>query len=126
MHSSIAFALLVILTALGGLHFYWASGGLWPGRDRNSLLRIVLGIEGATGRIPPGPTAIVGVALCAAGLLPILHREFIVLSLLDGALGAKLVPIAMALAALIFAVRGGCRLRPGLAANHARRAIRDA
>ncbi|WP_299729593.1 DUF3995 domain-containing protein [uncultured Tateyamaria sp.] len=106
MHSSIAIVLLLVLSALGGLHFYWAGGGLWPGRDRNSLLRIVLGIEGAKGRIPPGPTTMVGVALCVAGILPIFHQELIVLPLLEGALGARLLPIAVALAALTFAVRG--------------------
>ena len=83
MLSSIAIILLLVLTALGGLHFYRAGGGLWPGRDRNSLLRIVLGIEAAKGRIPPGPTTMVGVALCVAGILPILHQELIVLPLLD-------------------------------------------
>lgn len=106
MHLSIAIILLLVLTALGGLHFYWAGGGLWPGRDRNSLLRIVLGIEGAKGRIPPGPATMVGVALCAAGPLPILHQELIVLPLLEGAVGARVLPIAMALAASTFAVRG--------------------
>ncbi len=106
MLSTIAIILLLVLTALGGLHFYWAGGGLWPGRDRNSLLRIVLGIEAAKGRIPPGPTTMVGVSLCVAGVLPFLHQELIVLPLLDGALGARLLPIAVALAAVIFAVRG--------------------
>ena len=106
MLSTIAIVLSLVLTALGGLHFYWAGGGLWPGRDRTSLLRIVFGIKGAKGGVPPGPTTMAGVALCITGLLPILHRDLVALPLLEGAVGARLLPIAMALAALVFVVRG--------------------
>ena len=74
-----------------------AAGAVWAARGARGRT------EGAVGAGPPR-------ALCAAGLLPILHQELIVLPLLEGAVGARLLPIAMALAALTLAVRGlaGC------------------
>ncbi len=64
--------------AIAGLHAYWALGGFWPGTDRETLHRTVVG--GAPGRNSPGPIAtwivaalLVGAALTvlgAAGLLP--------------------------------------------------------
>jgi len=46
-------ALAFVLIAL--LHAYWALGGDWPGRDRESLARTVVG--GPAGMPFPGATA---------------------------------------------------------------------
>lgn len=51
------FAILAATTylVLAGLHAYWACGGLWPGTDRDSLNRLVVG--GPQGMRGPGPIA---------------------------------------------------------------------
>jgi hypothetical protein len=45
----------LIYSALAGLHAYWALGGLWPGKDRDSFNRSVVG--GRPGMRGPGPIA---------------------------------------------------------------------
>ena len=42
---------------IGALHVYWASGGLWPGRDRESLGKIVVGVSGSASGPMPGRLA---------------------------------------------------------------------
>lgn len=39
-------ALIAILLAIAGLHFYWGLGGFWPGHDSNSLRETVVGTKG--------------------------------------------------------------------------------
>lgn len=53
MGSFVAVILSLVLIAIGVLHLYWACEGLLPGRDRDSFLRIVWGIEGARGAFLP-------------------------------------------------------------------------
>lgn len=55
-----------LLAAVAALHAYWALGGVWPGRDAESLARTVVG--GAPGTRFPGAAATWGVvaALCGA------------------------------------------------------------
>jgi hypothetical protein len=102
----VAILLSLVLIAIGVLHLHWAGGGLWPGRDSDSLLRIVWGVEGAKGGVPAGPSAVVGAALCVAGLLPILHEGLVGPPVPDGALGKRMLPTAMTLAAFTFTIRG--------------------
>lgn len=40
---------------IAALHAYWALGGIWPGKDRESLARTVVG--GAPGMVFPGQAA---------------------------------------------------------------------
>ncbi len=69
----------VVLALLAALHAYWGSGGFWPGRDSESLARIVVGSPPGTPAPGPGPCWAVAVALLgamavvlgAAGLLPL-------------------------------------------------------
>lgn len=58
----------VVFTIIAGIHAYWALGGVWPGTDRDSLHRTVVG--GAPGRHSPGPAAtwLVAVLLLGAAL----------------------------------------------------------
>ena len=68
----------ILYLAIAGLHAYWALGGAWPGRDPDSLHRMVVG--GPSGQYSPGPLAtwmvaaiLVGAAatvLGGAGLIP--------------------------------------------------------
>lgn len=106
LNSAVAISLFLVLTALGALHFYWALGGFWPGRDQRSLMRIVWGVEGARGRIPPALTAAVGLALSTAGIVPIVHTGLIASPISAHRIGLVLLPVAMAAAACVFAVRG--------------------
>ncbi len=108
-------ALSFLLIAL--LHAYWALGGVWPGRDRESLARTVVG--GPQGMAYPssGATWVVVVVLLggaatvlgAAGVaaLPIPHRA---------------VRAAALLGAAVLLVRGlegyvDARLRPATAGS---------
>ena len=68
---SVSLAAIVAAAAfivIAGVHAYWASGGLWPGTDADSLHRTVVG--GAPGRYAPGPmtTWMVAAMLLAAAL----------------------------------------------------------
>jgi hypothetical protein len=49
-----------LFVGLALLHLYWAAGGLWPGRDMETLARTVVG--GPAGMQMPGPLACVVVA----------------------------------------------------------------
>lgn len=63
---AVAAALAAILyIAIAGLHAYWALGGVWPGTDRESLHRIVVG--GPLGAHSPGPIATWMVAAILVG-----------------------------------------------------------
>lgn len=53
-------AVIVILTALAGLHVYWGVGGLWPGKTEAELLSRVVGLRRG---VMPGPGACFAVAL---------------------------------------------------------------
>jgi len=65
--------------AIAALHAYWALGGFWPGRDEESLARVVVG--GPPGMRFPGRAATwavvavlaggAAVVLAAAGILPV-------------------------------------------------------
>ncbi|GGR35728.1 DUF3995 domain-containing protein [Deinococcus ruber] len=58
------------LGLIAGLHVYWGVGGVWPGRDAQSLARTVVG--GPPGMKPPpllACVAVAGLLLVAAGLL---------------------------------------------------------
>jgi hypothetical protein len=67
------------LLTIAGVHGYWALGGFWPGHDRDSLSRTVVG--GPSGMRGPSAAATWGVAailvgaavavLGVAGLVPV-------------------------------------------------------
>ena len=79
MRTCAALAAAVIFAAMAVLHAYWAVGGLWPGRDNESLAQIVVGSAPGTRAPGPGPCWLVAACLAAtaftvlgtSGLLPI-------------------------------------------------------
>jgi len=46
-----------LLSLIGALHVYWAWGGVWPGRDRESLGKIVVGVSARAQGPMPGRLA---------------------------------------------------------------------
>jgi hypothetical protein len=69
----------VVLLVLALLHLYWAAGGLWPGSDRASLARTVVG-GGERLRFPTRTaTVAVAAALSVAALLVATHSGLVAL-----------------------------------------------
>ncbi len=105
----IANAASAILGAVAALHLYWAAGGLWPARSPRELIDTVIG-NPRRNRMPPAwLTALVGLMLAAAALLPL----SVVPVFPDGALliyfpaGPLLVSMGGTLfVALVFLARG--------------------
>lgn len=67
----------ILLSAISALHFYWAAGGLWPGKDQRELSAKVIG-----DRPLPGRAACVTVALLlliGPALFPKLAAQIFVL-----------------------------------------------
>jgi hypothetical protein len=61
-----------LLCVIGALHVYWASGGVWPGRDRQSLGKIVVGVSGSASGPMPGRLATLLAALTFLALAALL------------------------------------------------------
>lgn len=61
--SIVAVGLILVLTALAGLHFYWGFGGFWPGTDAVTLSQHVAG----TSR--PVASKLASCAMVAAALI---------------------------------------------------------
>jgi hypothetical protein len=107
-----ALASALVLGAVAALHVHWALGGVWPGRDAESLARTVVG--GPAGTPMPSPGACLGVALVLLGAAWVL--------LAASGLVAHLLPSAAVRAlawacAAVFALRGAygffdARVRP--------------
>ncbi|HRI48612.1 MAG TPA: DUF3995 domain-containing protein, partial [Pseudomonadota bacterium] len=100
MNSWVAVVPAVVFAGLGALHAYWALGGLWPGKDPESLGGIVLG--GPAGTRVPGPAACLAVfAVLGVGSVTVLASA--------GWLGQTVQPVARMLAlscASVLPIRG--------------------
>jgi len=60
------------LAAIAALHLYWAAGGLWPAGSQRQLIDTVIG-NPHRDRMPPSwITALVGIALACAAMLPLI------------------------------------------------------
>jgi hypothetical protein len=68
----IAIPVSAILAATAALHLYWAAGGLWPGRSPRQLVDTVIGNPRRNKMPPVWLSALVGIALAGAALLPLL------------------------------------------------------
>ena len=69
--------IVLVLGATSALHFYWAAGGLWPGRDEPSLARTVIGANGI-GKMPArGLTIVVATCIALAAIWPMLWLGWI-------------------------------------------------
>lgn len=96
----IAKAVSAILGALAALHLYWAAGGLWPGGSARKLIDTIIG-NPRRDRMPPAwLSALVGLALAAAAILPL----SVVPVFPDGALSHyfSTAPLLGAMAATLF------------------------
>ncbi|AGW13481.1 DUF3995 domain-containing protein [Megalodesulfovibrio gigas] len=82
MRSWAALGVASAFGALAVLHGYWALGGFWPGRDSESLARMVVGSPPGTRAPGPGPCWCV-VMLLLAGM-----------ALVSGAAGFLSLPLA--------------------------------
>ncbi len=92
---SLAVILFCILLLIAGIHFYWALGGLWPGTDRASLARTVVG-EKDISRMPSRSlTLAVVAAILVASLWPLMWRSIIPYSLPQGFLWLGMLVLMM-------------------------------
>lgn len=97
----LAVILSCILVLIAGMHFYWAFGGFWPGKDEVSLARTVVGGKNIS-KMPPMPlTLVVAVAIFTASLWPLMWRSIIPYSLPQGFLWLGIVALM-----LVFLGRG--------------------
>lgn len=97
----LASAIAVVLLAIAALHAYWGVGGVWPGSDATSCVRIVGGFSGATAM--PGPAACFAVA---AALLVVALVALAQAGLIWLPLPPNVVAAATSGAALVFVARG--------------------
>jgi hypothetical protein len=72
-----ALAAAAALFAIGVLHVYWALGGVWPGRDRASLSRTVVGAAPGERMPSRGLTLVVAGALAVAAGVVLGTRDLI-------------------------------------------------
>ena len=91
----------LILALVAIVHFYWAIGGLWPGKDEVSLARTVIGEKNITKMPSRLLTLTVVVAIFAASLWPLMWRSIIPYSIPQG-----LLWFGMVLLVLVFLGRG--------------------
>ncbi len=61
------------MSAIAALHFYWAFGGLWPGKTPQDLVNSVIGSKNHTRMPGVILTLVVSALLLGAGLLPLVH-----------------------------------------------------
>ncbi|MEL6366315.1 MAG: DUF3995 domain-containing protein [Pseudomonadota bacterium] len=109
---ALSLLLFFVLTAIAGLHAYWAIGGLWPGATEEELIRTVIGDPGFK-RMPPA-----WMTFTVSGLL--ITAAFIGLSASGVApIGwGWLARIGATGVALVFLARGAATYRlPGVAAG---------
>jgi len=86
---------------IAAMHFYWAFGGFWPGKDEVSLVRTVFGGNRISKMPPMALTLVVAVAIFAASLWPLMWRSIVPYTLPQG-----LVWIGMVVLAMVFLGRG--------------------
>ena len=91
MMDSIAIFISLVLALVSLLHLYWAFGGLWPGTDKASLVRSVIGEKNATNMPPGWLTFVVALAIAAAALWPLMWRSLVPYFLPQGLLWAGMI-----------------------------------
>jgi len=91
----LAIFLSIILGLISAIHFYWAFGGIWPGTDKTSLARTVIG-ENNISRMPPSwLTFAVACAIAVAALWPLMWRSFVPYFLPQGLLWAGMIALSI-------------------------------
>lgn len=97
----IAIILSALLALIGLMHFYWAIGGLWPGKDEKSLARTVIGVKNIKKMPPMALTLLVSLAILAAAFWPLMWRGII-----DYPLPQSLIWLGMIALTFVFLGRG--------------------
>jgi hypothetical protein len=97
----LAMVLFIVLATIAALHFYWAVGGLWPGKDEASLAKTVIGAKGIKKMPPQALTLFVSGAILVASLWPLMWRAVI-----PYALPQLLLWLGMLLLTFVFIGRG--------------------
>ncbi len=120
--TSIALLIFSILTLIACLHAFWAIGGKWPGRDDESLAKMVIGTKGLTKLPKASLTMLVATLIFIAGLIPLLwgyHQDganaymslfpdssLSILKMMNNLIPHWLLKVSMIGLTLIFLVRG--------------------
>jgi Protein of unknown function (DUF3995) len=74
----ISIFVLVTLLAISALHLAWASGSAFPCKDKETLVRTVVGRSGGGSSMPPGiSSAFVAAATFLAALWPLMMQGWI-------------------------------------------------
>jgi len=106
---TIALPVSILLCSIAALHFYWAAGGLWPGRSPRELIDTVVG-DPRLRRMPPAwLSALVGLALAGTAILPLALTPALWGRILPDSLSFSLFRLSFRcapLVALVFLVRG--------------------
>ncbi len=125
---SIVLFIFSSLTLTAGLHAYWAIGGKWPGRDDETLAKMVIGTKGLTKLPKASLTVVVALLIFIAGLIPTLWAHALsqtssitlplpatflsILELINSVIPVWLLKIAMIGLTLIFLSRGAVTYTP--------------
>ena len=124
----IALLILSSLTLVACVHAYWAMGGKWPGRDDETLAKMVIGTKGLTKLPKASLTVLVALLIFIAGLIPVLWVNALsqtssimlplpatflpILELINSVIPVWLLKIAMIGLTLIFLSRGAVTYTP--------------
>ena len=90
-----------LLSIAGFFHLYWGFGGLWPGRDEESLTKAVVGRNGITEMPPKAITLLVSACLFLASIWPLIW-----ISLIETPLPYAVREIGMIGLIVVFLARG--------------------
>jgi hypothetical protein len=114
MTGLVSWSLTAVLTAIAGLHAYWAIGGLWPADSEEQLVRTVIGTPGHRRMPPVWMTVIVALALACMAAWPL-----VLSSLADRLAGSWLTIAGSAVLTGLFILRGVAGYLPAWRRTHA-------
>jgi len=97
----LAIILFSVLAFIAAVHFYWAFGGIWPGKDETSLARTVVGEKDITQMPSMSLGLLVAALILAASLWPMMWRSLVPFALLQ-----DLVWLGMIVLSIVFLGRG--------------------
>jgi hypothetical protein len=111
--TALAALLTVTMAAIALLHFYWAVGGLWPGRSRAELAAIVVGRPRMEEMPSTRLTMLVASLLAGAALWPLVLAPFI-----NRNIAPQLAMAGTLLLATLFLLRGLAGYMPLMTQRH--------
>ena len=111
MIALISIVVFVTLLAISALHLGWALGSTFPCKDRETLVRTVVGRSGGGGAMPPSfSSALVAAAIFLAALWPLMMQSWILTFVPAGLQGVGAIVLI-----LVFLGRGAIGLTPWFA-----------